>query len=36
MLEKNVKKLKAGKKRVVNGFNTGTRDMKLITAYQIE
>ena len=34
MLEKNVKKLKAGKKRVVNGFNTGTRDMKLITAYQ--
>ena len=34
MLEKNVKKLKARKKRVVNGFNTGTRDMKLITAYQ--
>lgn len=34
MVEKNVKKLKAKKHRVMNGFNTGTRDMKLKTAYQ--
>ncbi|MBO4809356.1 hypothetical protein SAMN02910368_01621 [Lachnospiraceae bacterium G11] len=34
MVEKNLKKLKAKKRRVVNGFNTGTRDMKLKTAYQ--
>ncbi len=34
MVEKNVKKLKAKKHRVMNGFNTGTRDMKLKTAYR--
>ena len=34
MVEKNLKKLKAKKHRVTNGFNTGTRDMKLKTAYQ--
>ena len=34
MVEKNLKKLKAKKRRVMNGFNTGTRDMKLKTAYQ--
>ena len=34
MVEKNVKKLKAKKRRVMNGFNTGTRDMKLKTAYR--
>jgi hypothetical protein len=34
MVEKNLKKLKAKKRRVVNGFNTGTRDMKLKTAYR--
>ena len=34
MVEKNLKKLKAKKHRVVNGFNTGTRDMKLKTAYR--
>ena len=34
MVKKNVKKLKAKKHRVMNGFNTGTRDMKLETAYQ--
>lgn len=34
MVEKNQKKLKARKRRVMNGFNTGTRDMKLKTAYQ--
>ena len=34
MLEKNQKKLKAKKHRVTNGFNTGTRDMKLKTAYK--
>ena len=28
MVEKNLKKLKAKKLRVTNGFNTGTRDMK--------
>lgn len=28
MVEKNLKKLKAKKQRVMNGFNTGTRDMK--------
>ena len=33
MLEKNVKKLKAKKHRVTNGFNTGTRDMKSKTTY---
>lgn len=33
MVEKNLKKLKAKKRRVMNGFNTGTRDMKLKTAY---
>lgn len=32
--KKNLKKLKAKKRRVMNGFNTGTRDMKLKTAYQ--
>lgn len=34
MVEKNLKKLKAKKRRVMNGFNTGTSDMKLKTAYQ--
>ncbi len=34
MVEKNLKKLKARKHRVTNGFNTGTRDMKLKTAYR--
>ena len=34
MVEKNQKKLKARKRRVMNGFNTGTRDIKLKTAYQ--
>ena len=34
MVEKNLKKLKAKKRRVMNGFNTGTRDMKLENAYQ--
>jgi len=34
MVEKNLKKLKTKKRRVMNGFNTGTRDMKLKTAYQ--
>ena len=34
MVEKNLKKLKAKKRRVMNGFNTGTRDIKLKTAYQ--
>jgi hypothetical protein len=28
MVEKNVKKEKAKRLRVMNGFNTGTRDMK--------
>lgn len=28
MVEKNLKKLKAKRLRVMNGFNTGTRDMK--------
>lgn len=28
MVEKNLKKEKAKKQRVTNGFNTGTRDMK--------
>ncbi len=34
MVEKNLKKLQAKKRRVMNGFNTGTRDMKLKTAYR--
>ena len=34
MLEKNLKKLKAKKHRVTNGFNTGTRDMKSKKVYQ--
>ncbi len=34
MIEKNLKKLRAKKWRVTNGFNTGTRDMKLKTAYR--
>ncbi len=34
MVEKNLKKQKARKRRVMNGFNTGTRDMKLKTAYR--
>ena len=34
MVEKNLKKLKAKKRRVMNGFNTGIRDMKLKTAYR--
>ena len=34
MVEKNLKKQKAKKYRVMNGFNTGTRDMKSKTAYQ--
>ena len=34
MVEKNVKKLKARRQRVTNGFNTGTRDIKLKTAYK--
>ena len=34
MVEKNLKKLQAKKRRVTNGFNTGTRDMKLKTAYR--
>ena len=33
-VSKKIKKLKAKKRRVMNGFNTGTRDMKLKTAYQ--
>ena len=33
MIEKNVRKQQAKKRRVTNGFNTGTRDMKLKTAY---
>ena len=36
MVEKNLKKLQAKKRRVTNGFNTGTRDMKLKTAYRRE
>lgn len=32
MVEKNQKKLQAKKRRVTNGFNTGTRDMRLKTA----
>ena len=28
MVEKNMRKYKAKKQRVLNGFNTGTRDMK--------
>ena len=34
MVEKNLKKLKAKKRRVMNGFNTGTRDMKPKTGYR--
>ena len=34
MVEKNLKKLQAKKRRVTNGFNTGTRDMTLKTAYR--
>ena len=34
MVEKKLKKLQAKKHRVTNGFNTGTRDMKLKTAYR--
>ena len=34
MVEKNLKKLQAKKRRVTNGFNTETRDMKLKTAYR--
>ena len=34
MVEKNLKKLKAKKHRVMATFNTGTRDMKLKTAYR--
>ena len=34
MVEKNLKKLQAKKRRVTNGFNTGNRDMKLKTAYR--
>ncbi|MCR5391427.1 MAG: hypothetical protein K6E77_11825 [Lachnospiraceae bacterium] len=34
MVEKNLKKLKAKKGRVMNGFNTITRDMKHKTTYQ--
>lgn len=34
MVEKNLKKLQAKKRRVTNGFNTGTRDMRLKTAYR--
>ena len=34
MVEKKLKKLQAKKLRVMNGFNTGTRDMKLKTAYR--
>ena len=34
MVEKNLKKLQAKKRRVTNGFNTVTRDMKLKTAYR--
>ncbi len=33
MVEKNLKKLKAKKHRVMATFNTSTRDMKLKTAY---
>lgn len=36
MVEKNARKEKAKKQRVTNGFNTGTRDMKLKTAYRRE
>ncbi|MCR5301820.1 MAG: hypothetical protein K6E49_05215 [Lachnospiraceae bacterium] len=34
MVEKNLKKLRAKKRRVMNGFNTGTRDMRLKTVYR--
>ena len=34
MVEKNVKKLKAKKQRVLVRFNTGTRDMKSKIAYK--
>lgn len=34
MVEKSLKKLKAKKHRVMATFNTGTRDMKLKTAYR--
>lgn len=34
MVEKNQKKQKAKRQRVMNGFNTGTRDMRLKTAYR--
>lgn len=34
MVEKNLKKLQAKKRRVMNGFNTGTRDMRLKKAYR--
>lgn len=34
MIEKNVKKLKAKKQRVLVGFNTGTRSMRSKTEYR--
>ncbi len=34
MVEKNQKKQKAKRQRVMNGFNTGTRDMRSKTAYR--
>lgn len=34
MVEKNVKKLKAKKQRVMSGFNTGTRTMKSAKDYK--
>ena len=34
MVEKNLKRLKAKKRHVMNGFNTGKHNTKLKTAYQ--
>ena len=34
MVEKNVKRLKARRQRVTNGFNTGTRTMRSKTEYR--
>ena len=34
MVEKNMRKYKAKKQRVLNGFNTGTRDMKSAKDYK--
>ena len=34
MVEKNMRKYKAKKQRILNGFNTGTRDMKSAKDYK--